>query len=152
MEGILQDRNPTNPMERTRVAEAEVVWPVYVKNLAIRNKLISKPYQLSGHTVAPPAHRILCVRFTSFVRQHDTSGSAVGATLDTGGWLDSYASNAEQNHYNKFFFKVNFKYLWLALPRPRLSPGKMRQAYLVAITSALIGARSFCARPDRACG
>ena len=87
---------------------------VYVKTLAIRNKLISKLYQLSGHAVAPTAYRILCVRFTSFVRQHDTSGSAVGATLDTGGWL--------------------------ALSRPGLSPGKMRQAYLGAITSAPTGA------------
>ena len=77
---------------------------VYVKPLAIRNKLISKLYQLSGHAVAPTAYRILCVRFTSLVRQHDTSGSAVGATLDTGGWL--------------------------ALSRPGLSPGKMRQAFL----------------------
>ena len=85
----------------------------HVKTLAIRNKLISKLYQLSGHTVAPAAYRILCVRFTSFVRQHDTSGSAVGATLDTGGWL--------------------------ALSRPGLSPGKMRQAYLGAITSRFSG-------------
>ena len=74
---------------------------------------ISKLYQLSGHTVAPTAYRILCVRFTSFVRQQDTSGSAVGATLDTGGWL--------------------------ALSRPGLSPGKMRQAYLGAVTSVLTG-------------
>ena len=81
----------------------------YVKTLAIRNKLISKLCQLSGHAVAPAAYRILCVRFTSFIRQHDTAGSAVGATLDTGGWL--------------------------ALSRPGLSPGKMRQAYLGAITS-----------------
>ena len=35
-----------------------------VKTLAIRNKLISKLYQLSGHAVAPTAYRILCVRFT----------------------------------------------------------------------------------------
>src|SRR3970040_2680004 len=75
---------------------------------------ISKLYQLSGHTVSPTAYRILCVRFTSFVRQHNTSGSAVSATLDTGGWL--------------------------ALSRPGLSPGKMRQAYLGAITSPLDGA------------
>ena len=85
----------------------------HVKTLAIRNKLISKLCQLSGHAVAPAAYRILCVRFTSFVRQHDTSGSAVGATLDTGGWL--------------------------TLSRPGLSPGKMRQAYLGAITSQLSG-------------
>ena len=80
-----------------------------VKTLAIRNQTISKLYQLSGLTVAPTAYRMLCVRFTSFVRQHDTSGSAVGATLDMGGWL--------------------------ALAQPGLSPGKMRQAYLGAITS-----------------
>ena len=85
----------------------------HVKTLAIRNKLISKLYQLSGHAVAPAAYRILCVRFTSFVREHDTSDSAVGATLDTGGWL--------------------------ALARPGLSPGKMRQAYLGAITTKLTG-------------
>jgi hypothetical protein len=94
---------------------------VYVKTLAIRNKLISKLYQLSGHTVAPAAYKILCVRFTSFVRQHNTSGSAVGATLDTGGWL--------------------------ALSRPGLSPGKMRQAYLGAITKCFNSER---ARPHSA--
>ncbi|MGB4782710.1 hypothetical protein, partial [Candidatus Methylomirabilis sp.] len=94
----------------------------YVKTLAIRNKLISKLYQLSGHTVTPTAYRILCVRFTSFVRQHNTSGSAVSATLDTGGWL--------------------------ALSRPGLSPGKMRQAYLGATTFAFNGARLH-ARPLR---
>ena len=71
---------------------------------------ISKLYQLSGHAVAPTAYRILCVRFTSFVR-HQPPGSAVGATLDTGGWL--------------------------ALSRPGLSPGKMRQAYLGAVTPKL---------------
>ena len=87
----------------------------HVKTLAVRNKLISKLYQLSGYAVTPTAYRILCVRFTSFVRQHDTSGSAVGATLDTGGWL--------------------------ALARPGLSPGKMRQASLGAITLALSGRR-----------
>ena len=96
----------------------------HVKTLAIRNKLISKLYQLSGHAIAPAAYRILCVRFTSFVRQHDTSGSAVGATLDTGGWL--------------------------ALARPGLSPGKMRQAYLGAITSALNGASKPAKRGLRA--
>src|ERR1700675_4277596 len=93
----------------------------HVETLAIRNKLISKLCQLSGHAVAPAAYRILCVRFTSFVRQPDTSGSAVGATLDTGGWL--------------------------ALSRPGLSPGKMRQAYLGAITKKLRGARLHRASP-----
>ena len=86
---------------------------------------ISKLYQLSGHTVAPTAYRILCVRFTSFVRQHDTSGSAVGATLDTGGWL--------------------------ALPRSGLSPDKMRQAYLGAVTIRITRARRTFAR-RRGCG
>ena len=45
----------------------------YVKTLAIRHKLVSKLYQLSGHAVAPTACRILCVRFTYFVRQLVTS-------------------------------------------------------------------------------
>ena len=45
----------------------------HVKTLAIRNKLVSKLYQLSGHAVAPTACRILCVRFTYFVRQLATS-------------------------------------------------------------------------------
>lgn len=31
--------------------------------------------------------------------------------------IDSYASNVEQNHFNRFFLKVNFKYLWLELTR-----------------------------------
>ncbi len=30
--------------------------------------------------------------------------------------IDSCASNAEQNRYNKFFLKVNYKSLWLAFP------------------------------------
>ncbi len=34
--------------------------------------------------------------------------------------LDSYASNVEQNHYNKFFLKVNFKYLWLDLSKRKV--------------------------------
>jgi hypothetical protein len=42
-----------------------------VKTLAIRNQTISKLYQLSGLTVAPTAYRMLCVRFTRFVRQHE---------------------------------------------------------------------------------
>ena len=79
-----------------------------VKTLAIRNKLISKLYQLSGYAVTPAAYRILCVRFNCFVRQHQPADSAAAATLDTGGWL--------------------------ALARPGLSPGKMRQAFLGAIT------------------
>jgi len=69
---------------------------------------ISKLYQLSGHAVAPTAYRILCVRLTCLVRQLTTPDSAAGATLDTGGWL--------------------------ALARPGLPPGKMRQAYLGAVT------------------
>ena len=68
-----------------------------VKTLAIRSKLISKLYQLSGYAVTPAACRILCVRFNCFVRQHKTADSAAAATLDTGGWL--------------------------ALTRPGLSPG-----------------------------
>jgi hypothetical protein len=83
-----------------------------VKTLAIRNTHFEAVPALRARG-RPTAYRIPCVRFTSFVRQHDTSGSAVGATLDTGGWL--------------------------ALSRPGLSPGKMRQACLGAITSAING-------------
>jgi hypothetical protein len=71
--------------------------------------LISKLYPLSGYAVTPAACRMLCVRFNCFVRQHQTADSAAAATLDTGGWL--------------------------ALSRPGLSPGKMRQAYLGAIAN-----------------
>ncbi len=35
----------------------------HVKTLAVRNKLISKLYQLSGYAVTPTAYRILCLRF-----------------------------------------------------------------------------------------
>ena len=35
----------------------------HVKTLAVRNKLISKLYQLSGCAVSPTAYRILCLRF-----------------------------------------------------------------------------------------
>jgi hypothetical protein len=69
---------------------------------------ISKLYQLSGHAVAPTAYRILCVRFVHFVHHFHFLGSSADATLDAGGWL--------------------------ALARPGLSPGKMRQAFLGAIT------------------
>ena len=72
-------------------------------------KLVSKLFQLSGYAATPTAYRILCVRFTCLVRRPTASGSATGATLDTGGWL--------------------------ALARPGLSPSKMRQAYLGAITN-----------------
>ena len=68
-----------------------------VKTLAIRSKLISKLYQLSGYAITPAACRMLCVRFNCFVRQPQTADSAAAATLDTGGWL--------------------------ALARPGLSPG-----------------------------
>jgi hypothetical protein len=86
----------------------------YVKALAIRHKLVSKLYQLSGHAVAPTAYRILCVRFTCLVRLL-LAASATGATLDTGGWL--------------------------ALARPGLAPSKIRQASLGAATPPFRGPR-----------
>lgn len=90
-----------------------------VKTLAIRNKLISKLYQLSGYAVTPAAYRILCVRFVRLV--HQSPDSATDATLDTGGWL--------------------------ALTRPGLSPGKMRQAYLGATTLQFTGPQVASAAP-----
>jgi hypothetical protein len=63
----------------------------------------------SGSAVSPTAYRILCVRFTCLVRH--SFDSATGATLNTGGWL--------------------------ALTRQGLSPCKIRQASLGAITTKL---------------
>jgi hypothetical protein len=68
---------------------------------------ISELYQLSGSAISPTAYMILCVRFICFVRRNSTR-SATNATLDTGGWLD--------------------------LTRQGLSPCKMHQASLGALT------------------
>ena len=62
--------------------------------------------------VSPVAYVVLCVRFASLVRicssRNHLQRSAGHATLDTGGWLD--------------------------LARQGLSPCKMRQASLAALT------------------
>ena len=65
----------------------------------------------SGSTVSPTACMILCVRFTCFVHSLPSKSSATGATLDTGGWL--------------------------TLSRQGLSPCKMHQASLGALTTKL---------------
>jgi len=95
------------------LTDASVLTSVYVKTLV----------DLNWHFEAVPALRccehptactILCVRFTHFVhllkcipfKTH--FGSAMGATLDTGGWL--------------------------ALSRQGLAPCKMHQASLGALT------------------
>jgi len=97
-------------------ADASVLTSVYVKTLVDPN----------WHFEAVPAFRscelpaactILCVRFTHFVHLWkfiQNFGSAVGATLDTGGWL--------------------------AVTRQGLSPCKMHQASLGALTSQITGA------------
>jgi hypothetical protein len=72
------------------MTDASVLASVIVKTLAICNNLISKLYQLSGHTVVPMAYRMLCVRFTHLVRR--LLDSAMRATLDTGGWLALFPS------------------------------------------------------------
>ena len=71
-------------------------------------------------TVIPMAYTLLCLRFTCLVRGFNHS--ATGARLDTGGWLD--------------------------LTRQGLSPCKVHQAALGALTFAVSG------RPKRgeACG
>jgi hypothetical protein len=69
------------------------------------------------------AYRILCLRFACLVRL--SFGSATDARLDTGGWL--------------------------ALTRQGLSPGKHRQAFLGAITSAFSGAALFAGSAARHC-
>ena len=66
----------------------------------------------SGICVSPVAYVVLCVRFVSLVRvcrsRNRLQRSAGHATLDTGGWLD--------------------------LARLGLSPCKIRQASLAALT------------------
>ncbi len=85
----------------------DLVLPsVGVKTLGDWNA-ISELYQLSGSAISPTACRILCVRFVCFVRGNSTR-SATDATLDTGGWLN--------------------------LTRQGLSPCKMHQASLGALT------------------
>ncbi len=91
-------------------ADDLVLPSVNVKTLGIRSKLISKLYQHFRVRVTPTAYRILCLRFTCLVRQHSVD-SATGARLDTGGWL--------------------------TLTRRGLSPRKIRQAYLDAVTNQL---------------
>jgi len=95
------------------ITDASVLTSVYVKTLV----------DLNWHFEAVPALRrcerptacaILCVRFTHFVRlwksffSKTNFGSAMGATLDTGGWL--------------------------TLTRQGLSPCKMHQASLGALS------------------
>jgi hypothetical protein len=57
----------------------------FVKALAIRNKLISKLYQLFRERGLPYGLQDLCLRFACLVRL--SLGSATDARLDTGGWL-----------------------------------------------------------------
>lgn len=82
----------------------DLVLPsVNIKTLGVRNKLISKLYQhfrVRGHPYG--LQDSLCTLRPSIVRE--SPPSAMDATLDTGGWL--------------------------ALTRPGLSPGKIRQASL----------------------
>ena len=86
----------------------DLVLPsVSVKTLGIRNKPFRSCTSTSGYAATPTAYRILCLRFTCLVRQRPVD-SATGARLDTGGWL--------------------------ALTRQGLSPCKIRQAFLGAVT------------------
>jgi len=103
------------------ITDASVLTSVYVKTLV----------DLDWHFEAVPTFRscefptactILCVRFTHFVNLRKfffkkNFGSAMGATLDTGGWL--------------------------ALTRQGLSPCKMHQASLGALTPQITGGKSW---------
>jgi uncharacterized protein YutE (UPF0331/DUF86 family) len=95
----------------------------HVKTLGIRNKLISKLYQLFRVRVTPTAYRMLCLRFACLVRR--SLGSATDARLDTGGWL--------------------------ALARQGLSPCKMRRACPGAIADKLESLRRCVARVRARC-
>ena len=94
------------------MADASVLPSVYVKTLGDLNFNFEAASTLRSYEL-PTACTILCVRFTHFVRLWMSSkdiGSAVGATLDTGDWL--------------------------GLTRQGLSPCKMHQALLGALTPA----------------
>ena len=73
------------------ITDASVLTSVYVKTLVNLNFLFEAVPAFRSCEL-PAAYTILCVRFTHFVRllelQLLNSGSAMDATLDTGGWLD----------------------------------------------------------------
>ena len=90
------------------ITDASVLTSVYVKTLVDLN-LHFEAVPTFRSCELPTACTILCVRFTHFVhlwKFKTNFGSAVGATLDTGGWL--------------------------TLSRQGLSPCKMHQASLGA--------------------
>ena len=115
--------------------DASVLPSVYVKTLGDLNLPFEAVPALRSYEL-PTACTILCVRFTHFVHLWKCFihfGSAVGATLDTGGWL--------------------------TLSRQGLSPCKMHQALLGALTSQITGAKTqseeraalFCVRVHLPC-
>ena len=98
------------------MADASVLPSVYVKTLGDPNFHFEAVPTLRSYE-PPTACTILCVRFTHFVRlwmSLKDIGSAMGATLDTGDWL--------------------------SLTRQGLSPCKMHQALLGALTMQFNGA------------
>ena len=100
------------------MADVSVLTSVYVKTLVDLNWLFEAVPALRC-CEHPTACTILCVRFTHFVhllKCITNFDSAGGATLDTGGWL--------------------------TLSRQGLSPCKMHQASLGALTFWVTGATS----------
>jgi len=113
------------------ITDASVLTSGYVKTLVGLN-LHFEAVPSFRRCERPTAGTILCVRFTHFVHLwkfafHKTNfGSAVGATLDTGGWLN--------------------------LARQGLPPCKMHQASLGALTSPLSRSLSWSAAEGQAVG
>ncbi|RQW83267.1 MAG: hypothetical protein EHM79_16575 [Geobacter sp.] len=87
------------------IADGIVLPSEPVKPSASATSLFRSCTSTSGSADSPTAYRILCLRFTCFVRRK-LPDSATGARLDTGGWL--------------------------TLTRQGLSPCKIRQALLGA--------------------
>ena len=93
------------------------VWPARtLRRSASAISLLRSGTRASGSATSPTAYRMLCVRLPHLVR--GLPRSAMGPTLDTGGWL--------------------------TLTRPGLSPGKRRRAPLGAITFDMSGQPTAC--------
>ena len=95
------------------LADGLVLPSADVKPLGVRNYSFRSCTSTSGYAATPTAYRILCLRFVHLVRRDQDHDSAMDARLDTGGWL--------------------------TLARPGLSPGKIRQAFLGAISTEISG-------------
>ena len=88
----------------------------HVKTLAIRNKLISKLYQLSGYAVTPTAYRILCLRFAHLLFATPTSLLRNGGKTRYGWVVSPYpAGTLTQQDTPSLSWRCNAKLRCVAL-------------------------------------